>query len=475
MKKLVSFTLAAIMLLSLAACGGGPDADGSDAPSAPSAGGNPSASSALPTREPAAGSAIEPTPTPEPTKTPSSFELTSVEGFVNGWAHIWFRDTEAGGSYEGVIDANGKLHAYFNRNNKIYGDYAVGSGRFYGQQDKTWYVIDTKGQVHTYPEVQEVNGYNTYIGGYRYVTERKSGFDAVEYVTYIYDPDGAELTSISGNPYTTIRSDSEGIFLIENPNVQRPNSWYSLWVADLYFAQSDTWVKEQVVGGGLNSYKVEDGIMVYRVSSNSGYYDADHGEVCYADVKGKTYTITVPKEYGESPFYLCTTNGVLLFTDTGTNAIYCYNTKASQWTRYQGAYQDKVYDVVYNTAAGDGHFTLPLRGADGKIYWVLLNEKLEELTEPTLGAARWIQNGAVYVETNNGLECCDLKGSLLNTFKNYAYTSYNYVYRGVENGVVCVYSDDRDNNRTHGYYKTDGAPAFEIDFSTGVEVTELGF
>ena len=105
---------------------------------------------------------------------------------------------------------------------------------------------------------------------------------------------------------------------------------------------------------------------------------------------------------------------------------------------------------------------------------MLLNEKLEELTEPTLGIARWIQDGTVYVE-HNGLECYDYKGNLLSTFKNYWYTSDSYVYRGVENGVVCVSYDDKDNNRTRGYYKADGTPAFEIDFSTGVEVTELGF
>ena len=132
-------------------------------------------------------------------------------------------------------------------------------------------------------------------------------------------------------------------------------------------------------------------------------------------------------------------------------------------------------DLTYNAAAaGDGRFTLPLRGADGKAYWILLNDKLAELTDPTLGTARWIQDGVVYAE-NSGRECYDYKGNLLNTFKNYWYSSTNYIYRGIENGIVCMTSDDKDNDRTRGYYKTDGTPAFEIDFSTGVEVTELGF
>lgn len=471
-KKVVTSLLSLAMCLGLAACGGSVEAGNSAVPSqVADSSANPVAAA---------------TPS-HPTQPAASYELTDAEGFINGWAYIEFQDTRTGSEYRGVIDTEGKLHAYFNNRSSVSGisaSYKDGSGRFYGKKhgSYSYYMIDPEGQIHTYAEFEDVSDSCTYRDGYSCVIERKSGFDGTEYISHIYDPDGTELMSGSIVPYGN--SPGGGILLFLNSDVQTSPSTNILYGADLYFSQSDTWVRGQALGGQhLMTYKLDDGIWVYRCSVYSDHNELDNGEVCYADVQGNAYTITVPAEYGMDPCYLCATNGVLLFADRDyrglcTGTVYCYDTATGQWTLYQGAYQDNTTGEGINTAAenngfavaGDGYFTLQLAGADGRGYWILLNEKLEELTEPILGEVAKIADGVVYVIDGYTLKWYDISGKLLCTFGNDGY-SLNNKYLGIENGIVCMSYFNQNKDHVIGYYNADGSSAFEIDFSTGTEVT----
>ena len=120
MKKALALLLAAVLMFSLAACGGKPAAN-------PSSDGS-SASSSVPESSSVSSSAPEASPssTPESSSTSSSSESTPPEpepvysvnhasSFQNGYAYIYFRDTAGGKSYSGIIDAKGKLQSYFLR------------------------------------------------------------------------------------------------------------------------------------------------------------------------------------------------------------------------------------------------------------------------------------------------------------------------------------------------------------------------
>ena len=123
MKKTLAILLFAALLLSLAACGGKPEA--SPAPSSD----NVSTSSSVPETSssvPESSSAPESSSTPETSPASSSapepssassepehdYELTYAGCFQNGYAYIQFKDkAEPGKTYHGTIDAQGKLQA----------------------------------------------------------------------------------------------------------------------------------------------------------------------------------------------------------------------------------------------------------------------------------------------------------------------------------------------------------------------------
>ena len=468
-KKVVAPLLALAMCLGLTACGGA-KAGGSAAPSQ------------------AENSAADPaaTATPEHPKQPdTSYKLTNAEGFINGWAYIEFQDTRTGSEYQGVIDTEGKLHTYFNDSpsvSHVIASYEDGTGRFYGKKDGaySYYMIDSEGQVHTYAEFEDVAAVCRYPDGYSCLIEHKSGFDGEENITHIYDPDGTELMSMSGSSIPYSDNPGGGIILFVNNDVQTSPSRDLLYGADLYFSQSDTWVRGQVFGG-QTTCELKDGIWVYRCSSNDDRFELCNGEVCYADVQGNTYTITVPEEYGKYPRYLCATNGVLLFTDTddrgfSNGTVYCYNTATGQWALYQGAYQDNIDEVSYAfVVAGDGCFALLLTGADREVYWILLNEKLEDLTEPTQSTVAKTSDGVVYAiegskpkryEIGSKLKRYDISDEFFQVIE-----SGGYSLHGIENGIICMSYTDQNGDLVIGYYRADGSPAFEIDFSTGTEVT----
>ena len=482
MKKALALLLAAVLMFSLAACGGKPAAN-------PSSDGS-SASSSVPESSSVSSSAPEASPssTPESSSTSSSSESTPPEpepvysvnhasSFQNGYAYIYFRDTAGGKSYSGIIDAKGKLQSYF-AGNTVDSDRNTG-GYIYTQNrnNNAVSVIGPDGKAATHSLGDDLRLFAALGDGYLVIEEHQAGFDAEDWVYHLYDGSGKELTSFSYGCTVNLGYWGDGIFAIvpntdkeftEEQITARNNYGRGVRYVDLYFAQADVWQRDQLTMTSTSAFEYflcQDGIMMLRGASNQENRNPNPGEYTYADSKGVLNSITVPKEIGKDPFYLGHRDGVMLFTDRSNSQVipvYRYDIASGQWSRYQGKYADKLHSSSsYVSVTGEGYTAIALKGADNRVYTMLLDKELKEVWDsPILGIPSAITGGTLYLfDPDNTSTVCsyDLKGNPLGKIEGI--TRQNF---WPEDGII---TDSR------AYFSHDGTPAFEIDYTTGKLVT----
>lgn len=484
MKKTLAILLAAVLLLSLTACG--EKAETGPAPSSNSV----SASSSVPETS---SSAPESSSTPKPETSPVSssapessspepepepkhdYELTYAGCFQNGYAYIQFKDkAEPGKTYHGTIDTQGKLQAYFP--GRIVHEGANMGGYIYAKgtsnENRSYYVVGPDGNIVTYPLGGDLT-YKSYPGeGYFVTKEHQAGFDAEDWIFHLYDGAGKELTTWScGNDNVDVRYLGEGIFSFQNhykkltEEQQAEKNSYIRYTecVDLYFAQSNTWLKDQFI---MDDFPIlcQDGLLMLRWSSRS-----HPGEFTYADTEGTLATITMPEEFRNDSYYLKHRDGVMLFSQTkssGPVPLYRYDMQSGQWLDYQGKYIDKLTFGIqsYTPVTAEGYTTVAMRGADSRIYTMLMDKDLKELWDsPILGEPFAITKDTLYLidADNNGTLCTyDLKGNPISKVERVDWSDMPWP----DDGIL-------SSSYHKGFYKTDGTPAFEIDYSTGKLVT----
>ena len=488
MKKTLALLLAAVLMFSLAACGGkpaaNPSSDGSSASSVPE---SSSPSSSAPEASPSStsesssvSSSSESTPPPPPEPEPEPEPVYAVNhagSFQNGYAYIYFRDTTGNKSYNGIIDAKGKLQSYF-AGNTIDSDRNT-SGYIYTQNhdSNAVFVVGPDGKVSTHSLGDGLRLVAALGDGYLIIEEHQAGFDAEDWVYHLYDGSGKELTSFSYGCTVNLGYWGDGIFAIfpntdkeftEEQITARSNYGRGVRYADLYFAQADVWQRDQLTMTSTSAFEYflcQDGIMMLRGASNQENRNPNPGEYTYADSKGVLNSITVPKEIGKDPFYLGHRDGVMLFTDRSNSQVipvYRYDIASGQWSSYQGKYADKMHSSSsYVSVTGEGYTAIALKGADNRVYTMLLDKELKEVWDsPILGIPSAITGGTVYLfDPDNTSTVCsyDLKGSPLGKIEG-----ANRRLFWPEDGVI---TDSR------AYFSPDGSPAFEIDYTTGKLVT----
>lgn len=464
-KKLLSLALAIVLVLSLAACGGKGAEEDSKAPAEVTDTADPAAEQ---TPEETPEEAPEPEPEEEPEEEPevsapeiNVYTLRESTVFSNGMACILFRDDASGESCAGIIDTKGKLQHYFSGN--VVSRDQNKNGYMYSQKDKTFYVVNPKGDVTTH-EFGEDEYLATYGDGYVVIREKKSGFEAVEFVYHIYDETGKEVTTYSSgdSEAANLLYAGEGTFIfvrtynrISDEQRAAANSYsYSMTCADIYFAKSNVWRNGAILASSTDvipSYTYQDGIFMIRGARQNGSSNTHPGEFTYVDNQGNVKTLTVPADYGTEPRYLAHRGGVMLFWDSYTKQIYTYDMKANSWVGYQGKYTDKI-NSSYVPVLGDGYVGIPLKGADNRTYTTIVDSSMKDvLDSPVLGRPRALRNGVLYTE-ESGLRCYDMKGTELSVFSNVNISANWY-----DEGIIC--------NSNLEYLKPDGTTAFEVSFS----------
>lgn len=489
MKKTLALFLAAVLMFSLAACGGkpaaNPSSDGSSASSSVPESSSPSssapeASPSSTSESSSVSSSSESTPPPPPEPEPEPEPVYAVNhagSFQNGYAYIYFRDTTGNKSYNGIIDAKGKLQSYF-AGNTIDSDRNT-SGYIYTQNhdSNAVFVVGPDGKVSTHSLGDGLRLVAALGDGYLIIEEHQAGFDAEDWVYHLYDGSGKELTSFSYGCTVNLGYWGDGIFAIfpttdkeftEEQITARNNYGRGVRYADLYFAQADVWQRDQLTMTSTSAFEYflcQDGIIMLRGASNQENRNPNPGEYTYADSKGVLKSITVPKEIGKDPFYLGHRDGVMLFTDRSNSQVipvYRYDIASGQWSSYQGKYADKMHNSSsYVSVTGEGYTAIALKGADNRVYTMLLDKELKEVWDsPILGIPSAITGGTVYLfDPDNTSTVCsyDLKGNPLGKIEG-----ANRRLFWPEDGII---TDSR------AYFSPDGSPAFEIDYTTGKLVT----
>ncbi len=454
MKKLCAFALSVAMLMSLAACGG-KDKEAEETPLT-----TPEVVEATPTPE--AGEKTTPEPTPTPTPKPAEDQLNSAMGFRGGMAFIQFRDNSTGTSYSGMIDAKGKLQYYCE--GYTISEQDNSNGYMYTRDGNTIYMVTPKGKVNTY-ELSDNVQLMLYGEGYVVTQKYKSGFDAVEYVYHIYGEDGKEQSTYSSGSdrlYNMYYA-RDGIFLFMNNHQLEDQNTYgsSVSCADIYCAQSNTWLKDQAVsytGSGIPDYRSRDGLLMFRGSHRNGSQNTHPGEFAYLDAKGKVEIITVPEEYGTSPAYIGHADGIMLFQGAvdNTRIFFRYDVKAGTWAKYEGKYADKVGSTA---VTGEGYVAISLQGADGKTYSMLLDGDMKDLLDaPVLGTPYGVAGDVLYTMDSSTVRTYSKKGKQLGEI-----TNVNNYSNWLEEEILVTSKRE--------FLKNDGTPAFEVNFDSGKLVT----
>jgi len=414
----------------------------------------------------------EPEPEPEPV-----YAVNHAGSFQNGYAYIYFRDTTGNKSYSGIIDAKGKLQSYF-AGNTIDPDRNT-SGYIYTQNrdNNAVFVVGPDGKAVTHSLGDDLRLFAALGDGYLIIEEHQAGFDAEDWVYHLYDGSGKELTSFSYGCTVNLGYWGDGIFAIfpntskeftEEQITARNNYGRGVRYADLYFAQADVWQRDQLTMTSTSAFQdflCQDGIIMLCGASNQENRNPNPGEYTYADSKGVLNSITVPKEIGKDPFYLGHRDGVMLFTDRSNSQVipvYRYDVASGQWSSYEGKYADKMHtSSSYVSVTGEGYTAIALKGADSRVYTMLLDKELKEVWDsPILGIPSAITSGTLYLfDPDNTSTVCsyDLKGNPLGKVEGV--DRYNF---WPEDGVI---------TSSRAYFSPDGSPAFEIDYTTGKLVT----
>lgn len=399
-----------------------------------------------PSAKPEATPAPTPAPTPEiPGVDNSNFELISLmTQFRDGWAQIKFRNTSADIVYRGLIDTNGKLHAYTEYtelNSGFFVDYDA--GHMYLSLPDAMYVIDPTGGVYSVPKS---DGHDSIFVYYGYALRLEEESKTV----HIYGPDGNELTSVTDESLLPLFDYAgEGTFVLPlNHGAGQDDKGNSLIYADLYFAQSDTWLKEQLIHSSSSSFgEFQDGIFfLYNGTDESGVR-----QISFVDSKGTLQTAPIPDEVARRMEYQGCTDGKLYFLNIWTSnysTVSCYNTKTGQWKQCQLKKTTTIRDVLLE----DGVCALSIgTAADG--YSILLNDDMGQVCNPLPGSPVKIENGFLYTKSKGTLYCYDLQ---VNLIPDQVYDGYN------DSISASGYGSNAE------FLRPDGTPAFEsIDCSTG--------
>lgn len=337
-------------------------------------------------------------------------------------------------------------------------------GYMYSQTNSAFHVITPKGEVTTH-ELGDNLRLAAFGDGFTVIEEHKSGFEAVEYVYHFYDDSGKELTTYSSGAKQIYELShiGEGTFLLRDASCQNDSAnayGYSTQCAHLYFAKSNVWHKNVLLsypGCATVNYSYQDGVFMIRGANINSSGNTHPGEFTYVNNQGEVQALTVPADYGTQPKYLSHDSGTMLFYDTYTKQVYCYDVKAKTWTGYQGKYTEQMYPE--NSVIGDGHVVLCLRGADNNYYSMILDKDMKDtLDSPVLGAPIATRDGFLYARTDNRtLLCYDLKGEKKSEIAN-VNTSSNWY----DEGIICT-------NQLE-FLKPDGTSAFDVSFSGAKQI-----
>lgn len=139
--------------------------------------------------------------------------------------------------------------------------------------------------------------------------------------------------------------------------------------------------------------------------------------------------------------------------------LIAFNAKSGTFTKYQGAYQDRISAFVL--VGGCDRLAATMHGADSQMYTLLLNENLEDQSGPIPGEPKAIADGYLYTIGGGERFVYDLQGNEVSRPE-----CIPDVFNNVRDGVYCSGTS---------YYDAEGTPLFEaVDYSTGhlVELPE---
>lgn len=436
-KKVMSLALVLVLCLGLCACASDAGVDASTAPSANSGGTGP------------VGGAPEVAPTPAQNDAfnPDYMEVTVAKNFSEGKALIKFEDKMARLVYMGFIDKTGALQAYSAAAKEV--EYV--DGYVYMTAGDALHVMDQElKSLSSYPK-DAVKGYG---GGYTVTIEQNTGFDATGYAARVLDASGTEVTSKVFSNDVYAEYEGQGVFAFLDRSAGN--------ALGVYCASSGVWLDELSSGVGARGNWFTCNFTVDDTGASFDYFDAS----------GTVKSAAFPEEY--LPFedgYLMAkeiysaggVNDTIVFCIIdGPELLYEYivfNAKSGTFTKYQGAYGDRVYD--FPLVSGDGCFAATVEGSDGQLYTLLLNESMEDQGEPILGTPKAIADGHLYASGNSERFVYDLQGNEVSRPERIPNASDD-----VRDGVYCSGTT---------YYDAEGTPLFEaVDYSTGhlVELPE---
>ena len=414
------------------------------------------------------------------TESESSYTMRDCTAFSNGYAFIEFYVDDGDDNVypcNGIIDTKGKLQTYIE--NYDYSELTQNtSGYMHREKGRKFYVIAPDGNLTAFT-LDDNTKVQCYQDGYVMTVENKSGFDAIEYIYHIYDSSGKELSAYSAGaePINDVYYIGEGTFLFFYPgyydffgdaNLKNRFKYGGDYdCADIYFAQSNTWLKNQTVLPAIErfdgrSFAYRDGVFMFDDYDHEGKFTYDDQEVefTYVNSKGELKTVVVPSQLCNNPYFRDHADGIMLFTGLDpvsySSTICCYNVQADKWISYKGKYVDRLA-LGSHAVTGEGCTAILLEGADGKLYTMLLDKDMQDMLDsPLPGRPYAIQDGVLYLwdqDYRGTLNCYDLKGTQLGEI-----SSVREEINWLEEGIIVGGGT---------FYRADGSKAFEIDYSTG--------
>ena len=151
----------------------------------------------------------------------------------------------------------------------------------------------------------------------------------------------------------------------------------------------------------------------------------------------------------------------MIFVDrNNSKSVYRYDVADDKWTGYEGTYVENM--INSDSSVVDGKTAaICLKGADNKAYSMILDENMKDvLDSPIPGFPIAMRDGVLYLQDQDDrsvIHCYDLEG------KELAEISADPSRNWYEEGIIL--------SREKQFLKTDGTPAFEIDYSKGKLVT----
>lgn len=326
--------------------------------------------------------------------TDASGYLLDARRYCEGLSSIQFLKDEI--KYNGYIDKEGNLKFYF-RAVSPSGDTERGSnfenGYARSVYDGKSYVFDKQGIVTSSYEEENIVTYNS---GYTWIEEDNSGFDKVEYVYTLYDPDGNEETSFicEDDEGSWIYSLGEGVFCYKTGRFW--DEWDEdvgeyFYCYDYYFTKSHKWVEDICSFEDMEEIKFEDGTLVcFSGEEKDGYYiTIFDNEGIYRHIRIPDDLIIPHSYYDDDVPIVRGYSGNYVLLEAENNWYYVYDIANDNFIKYTGDYEEQVHfkgpwSNGYGTPEIEGNtLVIMLEGMDGEDYVEMVHlPTMETIGEP---------------------------------------------------------------------------------------------